>query len=74
MVLFIFAAVLILFGGGCTLVYLGIGLTEPGAFLSDFAGLWFLLGVLPLGLGAALWAAALRLRKKRAQPDPGANV
>lgn len=70
-VIFIVAALLILFGGGCTLVYFGIGLTEPGIFLGEFAGLWFLLGIIPIGVGTALWIAARRMRRRRAQEGFG---
>jgi len=63
--LMILGLLLILFGGGCTLIFFGMG---PD---SEFLWLWLGLGALPLAGGFFLVRYGLRLRRaRRAQlPD-----
>jgi hypothetical protein len=64
-VLLIFGLLLILFGGGCTLIFFGMG---PD---SDFFLLWLILGVAPLAGGFMLFRRALRMgRERREGPNP----
>ena len=58
-VLLIFGPLLILFGGGCTLIFFGTG---PD---SEFLLLWLALGVAPLVGGFLLVRYGLRLRRER---------
>ena len=55
----IIGLLLILFGGGCTLIFFGMG---PD---SEFVLLWLGLGVVPLGGGLLLVRYGLRLRRER---------
>lgn len=64
--LMILGLLLILFGGGCTLIFFGMG---PD---SEFLWLWLGLGVLPLAGGFLLARYGLRLRRaRRAQLSSG---
>jgi hypothetical protein len=69
--LLILAILLMLLGGGCTITYFNIGLTESGSFLSEFFAIWLLLGLLPLVGGIALWPVALKMKKKSIPPLGG---
>ena len=57
--LMILGRLLILFGGGCTVIFFGMG---PD---SEFVLLWLGLGVAPLVGGLLLARYGLRLRRKR---------
>jgi len=53
-VLIIFGVLLLLFGGGCTLIVLGEASYDPSRFLSNFLDMmpfWIPLGLLPLIVG-----------------------
>jgi len=53
-VLIIFGVLLLLFGGGCTLIVLGEVSYDPSHFLSNFLDMmpfWIPLGLLPLIVG-----------------------
>lgn len=75
-VLLIFALLLILFGGGCTLIIGGIGVADPSSILNDMAtmmSIWLPLGLLPLVGGIFLFRFALKLkRQKEAERNPPA--
>ncbi|MDO8353084.1 MAG: hypothetical protein Q7T14_06445 [Aestuariivirga sp.] len=57
--LMILGLLLILFGGGCTVIFLGVGAE------TDFLWLWLTLGVAPLVGGFFLVRYGLRLRRER---------
>ena len=65
----IFGLLLLVFGGGCTLFVVGLGLTDPVNFLRDTATILQILlpfGVLPLVVGWLLFRYGLRKdREKR---------
>ena len=64
--LIVFGLLLILFGGGCTVVLGGMMVTDPGSFSSDFAlmlSIWLPMGLAPLALG--IWLFRVGLRKDR---------
>jgi hypothetical protein len=67
-VLFILAAVLIVFGGGCTLIFLVSAIGDPRAMYADIGavvGIWLPLGLGPLVAGIVLWRAAFNMKRKR---------
>lgn len=67
-ILLVFALLLILFGGGCTLILGGIGVTDPSSLFNDMStvlGIWLPLGLLPLAAGIFLFRLALKLKRKR---------
>ena len=70
-ILIIFGVLLLLFGGGCTLIVLGLILPEParlGSALAEMMPFWIPLGLLPLALGWLLLRWGLKLgRAKREQ-------
>jgi Flp pilus assembly protein TadB len=57
--LIILGLLLILFGGGCTVIFIGVGAE------TDFLWLWLGLGVAPLVGGLLLVRYGLRLRRER---------
>lgn len=57
--LMILGLLLILFGGGCTVIFFGVGAE------TDFLLLWLALGVAPLVGGFLLVRYGLRLRRER---------
>ena len=57
--LMILGLLLILFGGGCTVIFFGVGAE------TDFLWLWLGLGVAPLVGGFLLVLYGLRLRRER---------
>lgn len=57
--LMILGLLLVLFGGGCTLIFFGMGLD------SEFLLLWLALGAAPLAGGFLLVRYGLRLRRER---------
>ena len=64
--LMIIGLLLILFGGGCTVIFFGVGGD------SEFLWLWLVLGVAPLVGGFLLVRHGLRLRsERRTQPPNG---
>ena len=63
--LMILGLLLILFGGGCTVIFFGMG---PD---SEFLLLWLGLGVLPLVGGFLLVRYGLKLRRERQAQLPG---
>ncbi len=82
MLLIIFGLVLLVFGGGCTLIVVGGGLlTDPASLFADVPLLLTILvpfGLLPAGLGWLLFRRGLRIdREKRnavaAQDDEKGN-
>jgi hypothetical protein len=67
-VVFILAALLLLFGGGCTLVFLVSTIEDPRAMYVDIGAvvaIWLPLGLGPLAAGIALWRVALNMKRKR---------
>jgi hypothetical protein len=62
--LMIIGLLLILFGGGCTFIFFGMG---PD---SEFLWLWLALGVAPLVGGFLLVRYGLRLRRERQAQRP----
>jgi hypothetical protein len=72
-VVLILALLLVLFGGGCTLILLAGAVTDPGSFFADvplLLTIWLPLGLVPLGGGIALWRVALNMKKKWAPAAP----
>jgi hypothetical protein len=71
-VLIIFGVLLLLFGGGCTLIMLGVMIDDPSHIwsnLQDVAPFWIPLGLLPLVIGGLLVRGGLKWRRaKQAQP------
>ena len=65
--LMILGLLLILFGGGCTLIFFGMG---PD---SSFLWLWLGLGVLPLAGGLLLVRYGLKLRRERRAQIPNGD-
>ena len=74
-VLIIFGVLFLLFGGGCTLIVLGLMGSEPqniGRNLLELMPIWLPLGLLPLVIGWLLvrWGVKLR-RAKRGEKSDG---
>jgi hypothetical protein len=72
-VVLIFSALLLLFGGGCTLIMVFVALDDPQHFmrnLQDFAPFWIPLGLLPLGIGWLLFRWGLKLKRAKRDNDP----
>lgn len=70
-VVFILAGLLILFGGGCTIVFLIVSIDEPRSFLADvplLLSVWLPFGLAPLAGGIALWRSALAKKRRNAAP------
>ena len=65
--LMIMGLLLVLFGGGCTVIFFGVG---PD---SEFLWLWLALGVAPLVGGFLLVRYGLRLRRERQALPPDGN-
>ena len=61
--LLVFGLLLVLFGGGCTVLF--FGMEAP----SDFLMLWLGLGLAPLGGGIFLIRRGIRLRRERREGD-----
>ena len=70
----VFGLLLLVFGGGCTLVVVGSLLSDPGSMLSDLPLLLSIvvpLGILPAIGGWFLFRWGLKIdRQKRRQPPP----
>lgn len=73
----VFGLLLIMFGGGCTLIFLFGGITDPRSMFSDmglFLTLWIPLGLLPLAGGIPLFRWGLKAdrakRQAAAAPKP----
>jgi hypothetical protein len=71
-VLIIFGALLLLFGGGCTLIMLVVMVQDPSnvwSNLQDVVPFWIPLGLLPLVIGGLLvrWGVKWR-RAKQVKP------
>jgi TRAP-type C4-dicarboxylate transport system permease small subunit len=68
--LIIFGLLLIVFGGGCTLIVGGVTISDPSSATSDLATilpLWLVLGLLPLAAGIWLFRAGLRIDREKRQ-------
>jgi hypothetical protein len=66
--LIILGLLLMLFGGGCTLILAGIESYNPSNImndLADFLPMWLGLGLLPLAAGFFLFRAGLKLDRER---------
>ena len=63
--LMILGLLLILFGGGCTVIFFGVGAE------ADFLLLWLGLGAVPLVGGLLLVRYGLRLRREKQAQLPG---
>jgi hypothetical protein len=64
----IFGLLLLLFGGGCTLIFLFGMVTDARSMLSDvplLLTLWVPLGLLPLAVGYWLFRLGLRISRRR---------
>jgi membrane protein implicated in regulation of membrane protease activity len=71
--LIILGLLLLLFGGGCTLIFLIGGLMDLKSMLADIPlllTLWVPLGLLPLVLGWYLLRAGLRKEREKRQAKP----
>jgi hypothetical protein len=67
-VLIIFGALLLLFGGGCTLIVLGVMIDDPNhawSNLQDVAPFWIPLGLLPLVIGWLLFRWGVKSRRAK---------
>jgi len=65
--LMILGLLLILFGGGCTVLFFGIGPDR------EFVLLWLVLGIVPLVGGLLLVRYGLRLRRERQAQLPNGD-
>ena len=77
-VLIIIGGLFAAFGGGCTIIMLGLGVTDPGSMLNDMGLLLSILvplGLLPLGIGIALirWGIRMGRQKSAGPPPPSQN-
>jgi hypothetical protein len=67
--LLILGLLLILFGGGCTLILGGIWLSDPSSITSsdvaDVLPIWLFLGLLPLAGGVLMFRVGLKLDRER---------
>jgi hypothetical protein len=64
---------LILFGGGCTLIMGGIVVTDPASFVNDFGDLVSILlplGILPLVVGNFLTRWGIKADRQRRKAGP----
>ncbi len=72
--LIIFGVLLVLFGGGCTLILGGLMVSDPGSFTSDLMlllSIWLPLGLAPLALGIGLFKRGRKMdRERRAAATP----
>ena len=74
--LIVFGLLLMLFGGGCTLIVGGLFISDPSGGLDDLVSIlpmWFGIGVAPLAGGFLMFRAGLskdRERRKAAQTPP----
>jgi hypothetical protein len=68
-ILIIIGLILVVFGGGCTLIVGGLVLADPGSLINDPMEVLSLgggMGLLPLAIGIALFRWGLRIdREKR---------
>jgi hypothetical protein len=67
-ILIIFGVLLLLFGGGCTLIVLGLIASEPnriGSSLELMVPYWIPLGLLPLIIGWLLFRWGLKSRRAK---------
>jgi hypothetical protein len=67
-ILIIFGVLLLLFGGGCTLIVLWMMLSEPGRIgdtLVVVVPYWIPLGLLPLGIGWLLFRWGVKTRRAK---------
>jgi hypothetical protein len=68
--LIILGLLLLLFGGGCTVIFVGLGLQDPSSMLGDMAlllQLWLPLGLAPLIGGFFLFRHGLKLKRERSK-------
>jgi hypothetical protein len=69
--LIVLGLLLLLFGGGCTLIGLVVGFSEPQNFIRDMAmvmSIWLPFGLAPLVGGYFLFRQGLKIdRRKRAE-------
>jgi hypothetical protein len=72
--LIVLGLLLMLFGGGCTLVFAVLGVGSPANFLGDMSlllSLWLPLGLAPLVGGFFLVRVGLKAdRDRKARPPP----
>jgi hypothetical protein len=67
-ILVVFGALLLLFGGGCVLIMVGVAASDPRGFFGDLAltlSLLVPLGLLPLAAGYFLVRGGLRMRNRK---------
>lgn len=68
-VIFLLAALLLLFGGGCTLIFLVLSFGDPRSFFGDIGlllSVWLPLGLALIVGGIALWRVAIGMKRKHA--------
>lgn len=66
--LIVLGLLLILFGGGCTIIVGGVGISDPSSLTSDWQlvlSIWLPLGLVPLALGIWLFRVGLRNERER---------
>ena len=69
--LIVVGLLLLLFGGGCTLIIGGFTIADPGTLTTDpsLLGMLLIMGILPLGLGWWLFRWGLRIDRERRRPQ-----
>jgi hypothetical protein len=70
----IFGLLLLLFGGGCTLIFLFGVISDARSMLTDvplLLTLWVPLGLLPLGVGYWLFRLGLRISRRKREAAGG---
>lgn len=67
--LIIIGLLFMLFGGGCTLIIVGLAASDPGSLVHDPSalGLLVFLGLLPLGIGWLLFRWGMKIDKRKRQ-------
>jgi hypothetical protein len=72
--LIVLGLLLLLFGGGCTLIGLAVAMDDPQSMFSDvglWLSIWLPLGLAPLVAGYFLFRQGLKIdRRKRAEAKP----
>ena len=72
--LIVIGLLLLLFGGGCTLIGLVVGLQDPSSMFSDMAllaSVWLPFGLVPVVGGYFLFRAGVRIDRRKRQMGKG---